>query len=111
VSEWLHERGGQRTIWRYPVRSGPLTLLSLPNEQATDCAWRVVGAEGFELAGLPSSLIELSPDATGSLTIARELGDSACATPSELPPAPIEIDPSWTHTRALLHGGESTGSG
>jgi hypothetical protein len=114
TSEWVRERGGQRTLWRYPVRPGPSTVLVLSREQTAGCAWQFVAAEGFRLDEQPSSRVELPPDAAGTLTLARELDDDdpACATPTELPPAPIELDPTWTQLRALLEAqdGGSTGS-
>jgi hypothetical protein len=112
ASEWVREHGGQRTFWRYPVRPGPSTVLELPREQAAGCAWQIVAAEGFRLDEQPSSRVELPPDAAGTLTLARELDDDDCPTPTELPPAPIELDPTWTQLRALLEaqGGGSNGS-
>ncbi|HVH98757.1 MAG TPA: hypothetical protein VM869_08605 [Enhygromyxa sp.] len=111
VDDWVRERDGQHPSWRYVVRSGPAAVLTLPPEPSPRCPWQFVASEGFELDGLPSATIELPPDTAGSLTIARnhDGDDRACAAPSELPPAPIELDPSWTGLRAHLGG--SAGSG
>src|SRR5690606_2090678 len=101
----------RRVSWRFPVRTGPAVVLALPAYQAPHCAWRVVASEGFELAGLPAAQVELPADAAGILTIARDVDedDPACKRARlELPPAPIELDPSWTRLRAELMG--TTGS-
>ncbi|MFO7564076.1 MAG: hypothetical protein R6X02_15625 [Enhygromyxa sp.] len=124
VSEWLRERSEgpvERVRWQFPVRPGPATLLILPPYDAPRCAWRVIEAEGFELGEpLPAAVIELPPDAAGTLSFARTVidDDFECRSRLELPPAPIELDLAWTRLRSLLlsllldaQGGERVGSG
>lgn len=110
ASEWLRERsdGPVRWVsWRFAVRPGPAAVLALPPYHAPHCAWQVIASEGFELSGLPATSIELPAEAEGSLTIARDLheDDPDCAGERlEFPPAPIELEPSWTRLRAALLG-------
>lgn len=108
ASEWLGERsdGPVRWVsWRFPVRPGPAATLVLPPIYAPHCAWQIVASEGFELAALPTSAIELPPEVSGSLTIARVLDEDHLGCKRErleFPPAPIELEPGWTRLRALL---------
>src|SRR5690606_33752082 len=110
AGEWLHEHSEgpvEQVSWRFPVRPGPAVVLALPPRRGSRCGWQVIASEGFELMGLPASQVELPADVAGTLTIARDVNEDhpACASVHmELPPAPIELDPSWTRLRAELMG-------
>lgn len=115
---WLAKHGEQATkTWRFPVRAGPKTTLALLTVNAPRCAWQIVAVEGFELAGLPATVIELPTDAAGSLTIARirDDDDSLCRRDqTSLPPAWSELDPAWSGLLQALtrrHGAGITRSG
>lgn len=122
LAGWLAEREQQRSMWRIPVRPGPAVTLMLPFAREPGCEWQILEAKGLELSqssssSSSSSLIELPADAEGELLLAREPADEHCGGRSPLPPAPYELDPSWTRLRALLldhvpgYGGGSVGSG
>jgi hypothetical protein len=110
VGGWLrdHEEEPLRSLsWRFPVRPGPATTLVLPPYNEGRCSWRVVAVDGFDVAdiALPTATLELPAEASGSVVVSREVdeGNPSCRLDSiGFPPAPLELDPSWTRLRAAL---------
>lgn len=106
AAEWLRADGEPREIqWKIPVDAGPAAVLMLTSVLPEHCAWFFVAAEGFTPSTpLPSHLLELPPDAQGTLLISRRLDpdEHACTEHGVLPPAIIETQPEWSRLRELL---------
>jgi hypothetical protein len=107
AQQWLTADGHpepEQLLWRFPIAAGPRAVLLLSSTLAEPCAWMFVAAEGFEPSStLPSALLELGPEASGSVIVARRVSDQPrCGEHGLFPPSIIETAPEWIHLRELL---------
>lgn len=110
AQQWLTADGREppdQLLWRFPITAGPRAQLLLSSTLLEPCAWMFVEAEGFEpSSALPTAVLELDPEASGSLLVARTLttdtDQPGCREHGLLPPSIIETAPEWVRLRELL---------
>jgi hypothetical protein len=107
AAEWLTANGRAAPaehMLKFPISSGPASLLLLPTRATQECAWLFVATEGFASpTTLPSPVLELPPDASGSVLISRKRDPEGCQQSIVLfPPSIVETTPAQERLRELL---------